>query len=183
MRVLILGERPFLRPVGDCQLYAESAICRLSLNAWPQIWKYQKFLFLLTNMLRCSEIPHLGYKGRHRRVFFNFVEVDNELLHLVTSPVVFLFFFHLCPVPHCVFKQMWVHLAKSMGFGSLSCATLCIWVDVSAHLAMVRWIFHLLGKLLSFFGPRISKGCCLQFLLLWQVPILLSGRYWCGLGF
>ena len=82
--------------------YAESAICRLSLNVWLYIWKYQKFLFLLTNTLHCSEIPHPGYKERHRHVFFNFVEVDNELSHLVTSPVVFVFLFIsvLCHIVH-----------------------------------------------------------------------------------
>jgi hypothetical protein len=80
------------------------------------IYNYQKFPFLSTTTLHCSEISHPGCKGGHRHVFFNFVEVDNELRPLVTTALHHFFFWNLCPVPHCVFKQMWVHLAESMGF-------------------------------------------------------------------
>ena len=65
--------------------------------------------FLVTNALRCSEIPHPGYKGRHGRVFFNFVGVDNELLHWATT------------ASRCFFLE------------SASCAALCVQADVSAH--------------------------------------------------
>ena len=139
----------------SCLTWAESAIHGLSL-------KYQIPPFLLTNTLHCSEIPHPGHRGRHGCVFFKFVEVDNELSHLVTTVFCVPFFFwisvlchivcssgcectwqngllDLCPVPHCAFKQMWVHLTK-WAFGSLSCAALCIQVDVSALDKMGFWI-------------------------------------------
>ena len=108
----------------SCLTCAESAIHGLSLN------KYQIPPFLLTNTLH-SEIPHPGYRGRHGHVFFNFVEVDNKLLHLVTTVfcgVPFFFWISvlcrivcsrgcecmlldLCPVLHFAFKQMWAHFA------------------------------------------------------------------------
>ena len=84
-----------------------------------KIWKNP---FLLTNMLCCSEIPHLGYKGRHKHMFFNFVEVDNELLHSVTTPFWCFFFLE-----------------------SLSCAALCVQVDVSTLGKMNRFWISVLG--------------------------------------
>ena len=116
------GDRATFQEIPECWLWERLSFSAvLSQQSTDCLWtygnKHQIPPFLLTNTLHCSEIPHLGYKGQHGCMFFHFVEVDNELSHLVTTVLQCPFFFE-----------------------SLSCAALCIQVDVSALDKMGFWI-------------------------------------------
>ena len=67
------------------------------------------FVLLPNHYVALFKIPHPGYKGRHGRVFFNFVEVDTNF---------------------CIWLQ---HSAIAVFFFGMPCAALCVQADVSAR--------------------------------------------------
>ena len=167
-------ERLLLKPIGHGISWILTPHPRWVSTPWifsdSAAINVMKNPFLLTNMLHCSEIPHLGYKERHGCIFFNFVEVYNKLLHLVTTAFWCFFFFGIsvmCCIVHssrCVCTWQ-----KQMGFGSLSCAAFCIQADMGAVGKSSSLAFCLQAKLHAvrtsfcipfsqeFFGARMSK--------------------------
>jgi len=61
-------------------VFDESGIRGSFVTMWPQVYIFQKISFhsFLKPIFALFEIPYPGYKGRHGRVFFIFVEVDKN---------------------------------------------------------------------------------------------------------
>ena len=106
-------------------VFDESGIRGSFVTMWPQVYISQKISFhsFLKPIFALFEIPYPGYKGRHGRVFFIFVEVDKNFCIWYNQAS---FIISFC-LETDVSQKLPYFLSKF-----LPCAALCVKADVSA---------------------------------------------------